>query len=282
MVIPVTRVDDLEAACEYPLAAERRAMSRVNEHWEHLVQEAKRYFSAESDIAWTYFQSSTRTPHTDRRWLRRQCFKELWGSGVGHPEHGLFLGPVLYLRDVFDQIDRGVDRHVVLSRIEDLHTEFAHYCAFADIHDALPGPKLDPHSLQAWPADEELARLRYACRERHGRLGDLAVRFTEGGGGALYRAGMRLAGAGELDDRIARACEGAHRDEVGHMRAGSTALAARNLSPAQWNEIGRLIREILLQRLHMRNEQFDRPVSDEWIHTVAIGQPTPGSWPKIV
>jgi len=244
-------------------------------HFRRLVEGAKRYFSAESEIARVYFQSSTRTPRTDRRWLRRQCYKELWGSGVGHRELGLFLGPVMYLREVFDQIDRGVDRHEVLSRIEDLHTEFAHYCLFADIHDALGGPKLDPHRLHAWDADEKLARLRYACREKRRRVGEWAVRFTEGGGGSLYLAGMQLAGSGEINDRIARACEQVHRDELGHMRAGYTELASQDLSAAEWTEIIHLVHEILLQRLHMRNEQFGQPVSDEWIRAIGIGEADP-------
>lgn len=252
-----------------------------NEHWPRLAEGARRYFSAESEIVWRYFQSSSRTPESDRRWLRRQCYKELWGSGVGDRENGLFLGPVLFLREAFDRIDRGVDRHDVLSRIQDLHTEFAHYCAFADIHDALAGPKLDPHRLRPWDADAKLAHLRYACREKHGRVGDWAVRFTEGGGGALYLAGTRLAGAGEINDRIARACDRAHRDEIGHMRAGCAALASADLSDGEWNEIIHLVHEILLQRLHMRNDQFDRPVSEGWIRAIASGElqgESPGSF----
>ncbi len=236
-----------------------------NAEWKRLVEGAKRYFSCESEIAEIYFQSSARSARRDRRWLRRQCYKELWGSGVGDREHGLFLGPVLYLREVFDRIDRGVDRHEVLSRIADLHAEFEHYCLFADIHDALPGEKLDPHRLQAWDADEELARLRYACREQHGRIGEWAVRFTEGGGGSLYLAGMQLAGTGEINDRIARACEQAHRDELAHMGEGMAALASQDLSSGEWSEITRLVHAILLQRLHMRAEQFGWPVSDDWI-----------------
>ncbi len=243
-----------------------------NEHWRRLVEGAKSYFCAESEIAGVYFRSPGRTPRTDRRWLRRQCYKELWGSGVGDREHGLFMGPVVYLRDVFDRIDRGVDRHEVLSRIQDLHTEFEHYCLFADVHDAMAGPSLDPHRLRAWDADEKLARMRYDCRERYGRVGDWAVRFTEGGGGALYLAGMELADTGEINDRIARVCEQAHRDEIGHMRAGCTALASQDLSAGEWSQITRLVHEILIQRLHMRNEQFGRPVSDAWIRAVSTGE----------
>ena len=233
-----------------------------------LIDVAARYFVGEEEIARTYFDSPRRSAETDRLWLRRQCYKEIWGSGVGDAERGLFLDNVALLRDVFPRIDREVDRHIVLAAIDSLHTEFAHYCLFADIHDLLGDERLDPLQLETWPADRELARLRYDCRRRLGRRGEQIVRFSEGGGGSMYLAAMKLAGRGELDDRIARACGQVYRDEIDHMRAGQDELEREEIGAGEWNEVAAAIRAILVQRLHMRNEQFGCPVSADRIRAI--------------
>jgi len=247
----------------------------VNENLRRLVDLSAPYWAGEAEVAWTYFQSARRNRKSDLTWLARQCYKELWGSGVGDRKKGLFLGPVDYLRKVYPKIDRGVPRHEVLEVIDGLRAEFYHYCLFADIHDYLSGGKLDPRRVRSWPADDELARLRYGFRARRGRIGYLAVRFTEGGYCSLYATGMRLKGTGELNDRIARACEGVYNDEIGHMRDGFIGLAREKLARAQWDEIGAMSRRILMQRIRMRNEQFGYPVSAERIREIEAGRIEP-------
>jgi len=247
----------------------------VNENLRRLVDLAAPYWAGEAEVVWTYFQSPRRTKETDLLWLRRQCFKEIWGSGVGDKKKGLFQGPVAYLSDVFPKIDREVDRHEVLDVIDDLRTEFFHYCLFADIYDYLSGDKLDPQQLTGWAADEELARIRYEYREKRGQLGYFAVRFTEGGYCSMYAAGMRLAGMGELNDRIAKACAQVYNDEIGHMRSGFVGLSRQELSPVEWDEIATMTKKILLQRIHMRNEQFSYPLSEERIRAIDAGEIEP-------
>jgi hypothetical protein len=247
----------------------------VNENLRRLVNLAAPYWAGEAEVVWTYFQSPQRSKETDLLWLRRQCFKEIWGSGVGDKKKGLFQGPVAYLSEVFPKIDREVNRHEVLDVIDDLRTEFFHYCLFADIYDFLSGEKLDPQQLSGWETDNELARIRYEYREQRGRLGYFAVRFTEGGYCSMYAAGMRLAGSGELNDRIAKACEHVYRDEIGHMRSGFVGLSRQELSPADWDEIAAMTRKILLQRIHMRNEQFSYPLAAERIRAIDAGDIQP-------
>jgi len=247
----------------------------VSENLRLLVDLSAPYWAGEAEVAWTYFQSPRRTQKSDLTWLARQCYKELWGSGVGDRKKGLFLGPVDYLRKVYPKIDRGVDRHEVLEVIDGLRAEFYHYCLFADIHDHLSGGKLDPRRVKSWPADDALARLRYQYRDKRGQLGYFAVRFTEGGYCSLYSTGMRLRGAGELNDRIARACEGVYNDEIGHMRDGFIGLSREKLTRSQWDEIGEMSRKILLQRIHMRNEQFGFPLSAARIREIAAGRIEP-------
>jgi hypothetical protein len=246
----------------------------VNENLKRLVDLSAPLWAGEAEVVWSYFQGPRRSKGSDLTWLARQCYKELWGSGVGDRK-GLFLGPVEYLRKVYPKIDRGVDRHEVLEVIDGLRAEFYHYCLFADIHDHLTGGKLDPRSLKGWPADDRLARMRYQYRDKRGRPGYFAVRFTEGGYCSMYSTGMRLKGSGELNDRIARACEGVYTDEIGHMRAGFVGLARENLKPKEWDEIGTMTRKILLQRIHMRNEQFGFPMTKERIRAIEAGDITP-------
>lgn len=247
----------------------------VNPNLRRLVEVASPYWAGEAEVVSTYFQSPKRTRETDLLWLRRQCFKEIWGSGVGDKKKGLFQGPVAYLSQVFDKIDREVDRHEVLDVIDDLRSEFFHYCLFADIYDFLSGEKLNPSQLVGWDADNELARMRYTYREQYGRLGYFAVRFTEGGYCSMYSSGMRLMGSGDLNDRIAKACKRVYDDEIGHMRSGLIGLARQELAPAEWEEVAAMTRKILLQRIHMRNEQFNSPLSEERVREIEAGKIQP-------
>ena len=180
-----------------------------------------------------------------------------------------------YLGDVFQKIDREVDRHEVLNVIDGLRAEFFHYCLFADIYDSLSGGKLNPAELTAWESDNELARIRYEYREKRGKLGFFAVRFTEGGYCSMYTTGMRLAGSSELNDRIANACKHVYDDEIDHMRDGFVGLAKQDLAPAEWDEIAEMTKKILLQRIHMRNEQFSYPLLTERIRAIDAGDITP-------
>ena len=91
----------------------------------------------------------------------------------------------------------------------------------------------------------------------------------------MFVAGMRLAGTGELNDRIAKACEQVYHDEIGHMRSGFVGLAQQALSPAEWDEVAAMVHKILLQRLHMRNEQFSYPLSDARLKAIQAGDIEP-------
>jgi hypothetical protein len=248
----------------------------VNENLRRLVELAAPYWAGEAEVARTYFQIPERGREADLLWLRRQCYKEVWGSGVGDREKGLFQGAAAYLSEVFPRIDREVDRHEILDLISDLRDEFFHYCLFADIYDWLSGERLNPKDLTGLFADNELARLRFEYREKRGRLGDLAVRFTEGVYCSMYAAGMTLKGT-ELNDRIAEACAQVYHDEIGHMRAGFIGLSKQQLSPVDWDELGQMVRRMLMQRILMRNEQFSFPLSPDRLRAIEAGdiEPTP-------
>lgn len=247
----------------------------INENLRRLVELSAPYWAGEAEVVWTYFNSPKRSTDSDLLWLRRQCYKEMWGSGVGDKKKGLFMGPLDFLRKAYPKIDRGVDRHEVLEAIDGLRAEFYHYCLFADIHDYLGGRKLDPRQLESWPTDDKLARTRYEYREKRGRLGYFAVRFTEGGYCSMYSTGMRLKGTNELNNRIAHACERVYTDEIGHMRDGFVGLSRETLKPKEWDEIGAMTKKILAQRILMRNEQFGFPVPKERVRALEAGDIEP-------
>lgn len=238
-----------------------------------LVDVAAPLWAGEMEVARTYFHSPRRTSETDAVWLRRQCYKEFWGSGVGDRD-GLYLGPVKRLHEVFTHIDRDVDRHEVLSTIEDLHTEFAHYCLLADIHDAISTEKLNPHDLVGWDADIELTSARFEYRLLYGQVGYFASRFTEGGNNSIFVEGAKLGGS-PLNDLIASAFRQIIADEAGHTRTGLEGLVKLAPSAVDWETVFEMVRHISVLRVRMRNEQFGFPLTADRVRAIENGDIEP-------
>ena len=161
-----------------------------------LIDASAPYWAGEAAVFRAYWDWERRSRETDRRWLALQCSKEIWGSGLAPLDKGIFLGPAEQLVAAFPQVDIELDRHAVLDIAEGLYAEFAHYCAFADAHDALALPgeaKLNPHAVKtAWQEDHDLSALRFAHKKENAMLGDRACRFTEGGYCTLFSEGMAL------------------------------------------------------------------------------------------
>jgi hypothetical protein len=261
-----------------------------------LIDAAAPYWAGEAEVFRTYWDCGARNRETDRRWLARQCSKEIWGSGLAPLDKGIFLGPAEELVAVFPRIDIEMDRHAVLDIAEGLRAEFAHYCAFADAHDALalPGePKLNPQAVKtAWQEDLELSELRFAHKKENAKLGQRATQFTEGGYCTLFSEGMQLRergkdpharGAGpqgggphaRANALIAEACEKVYEDEFGHMLKGIAGLDAEGLSAADWATLERMALEQLRGRIHMRNAQFGAPLAGAALERSLAGRCKP-------
>lgn len=239
-------------------------------------------WAGEAEVFRTYWTWPGRTRATDRQWLFYQCYKEIWGSGVGDQKLGLYLGPLAKLEELFPKCDVSVDRHEILDIAEGFWAEFAHYCAFADAYDgmAAPGePKMNPAMLHSWAADDELGALRYKHRNEHGKLGLRACSFTEGGYCTLFAEGMALArdpgGHDGRDGLIAEACRKVYDDEFGHMLKGVMGLDRQNLSDAEWDLFERLTVEQLKLRIRMRNAQFGNPLPEARIQAIYRGEIAP-------
>ena len=232
-------------------------------------------WAGEAEIVRTYWDWPKRSRESDLAWLAQQCHKEFWGGGDDR-RRGLFAAPLEEMSAAFDKIDRGVDRHRVLTMAAELHQEFSHYCAFADVYDAIKTegePGLDPASLkdQSWPENDALSALRATHREQYGEIGRRAHRFSEGGYCGLFREGMTRAGRSTADNAIAAACAKVHGDEFKHMLAGIAGLARESLSPRDWSLLTDLTTAQMRQRIHMRNAQFGYPVREARIAEILAG-----------
>ena len=234
-------------------------------------------WAGEAEVVRSYWGWDKRSRETDRQWLAYQCFKELWGSSVGYGR-GLFMEPLKKLEAMYPKLDIEVDRHDILDLAESLHSEFAHYVAFADAHDTMrePGePKLVPQALTGWPGDDRLGALRHEHRQKHGKLGWRAGQFTEGGYCTLFAEGMKLKGNGGRDELIAAACARVYDDEFDHMLKGVIGLDDESLSEADWSLLGELTTAQLKLRIRMRNEQFGGLLTDERIAAIERGEIEP-------
>ena len=244
-----------------------------------LIGVAAPLWAGESEVVSTYWSSPKRTRDTDLLWLRRQCFKEFWGSGVSkYDRGGVVLGQLKEVLDHGAQIDIGIDRHEIMAVIETIKAEYSHYCAFADLYDELRpagAPKLNPQVLEPWPEEDALTALRYRHQDEHGALGMRACKFTEGGYCTLFSAGMALKGRAGVDGKIALACGKVYDDEFEHMLGGIAGIAEENLGATDWKLMERLVTEQLKARIRMRNAQFSLPLGNERIAAIERGEILP-------
>ena len=256
----------------------------VSANLQRLIDAAAPFWAGEAEVFRAYWNWHRRTRETDRHWLALQCSKEVWGSGLAPLDKGIFLGPAEQLVAAFPDIDIKVDRHRILDIAEGLWAEFAHYCAFADAHDALALPgeaKLNPHSVKlGWSEDVALSELRFAHKREDGRLGDRATRFTEGGYCTLFSEGMKLAHDsagphGHANALIAAACAKVYEDEFGHMLKGIVGLDAERLTPGEWITLERMSIEQLKGRIAMRNAQFGGPLAGARLDAARSGRCAP-------
>jgi len=256
----------------------------VSSRLRHAIELSGVYWAGEAEVVRSYFRSAQRTRESDRTWLARQAFKEIWGSGFTAKDTSLIQGWAKQLTEWFPKIDQGIDRHEALELAEGLWAEFAHYCAFADAHDAMgrPGePKLSPMAIRPlnWPAEDALSELRRAHRRDHGETGWRACRFTEGGYCTLFSEGMKLAddpkGQDGRNALIAKACARVFDDEFGHMLMGIVAIDHERMTDDEWALFERLAVAQLRLRIRMRNEQFGAPLSAERIEAIYAGDVAP-------
>jgi hypothetical protein len=99
-------------------------------------------------------------------------------------------------------------------------------------------------------------------RRRDETLERAAITLTEGGGGALYRVCSQLKKPG-FEKKIASVFREILTDEMGHKEAGASSLDALVVSDRAFKRAAQILCEVSSQRLRMRNEQFDFPLTED-------------------
>jgi hypothetical protein len=220
-----------------------------------LIDASAPYWGGEAEVVRTYWDWAGRNEETDRTWLLRQMYKEFWEG---------FHRPFSELAGRMERLERDVSREEALALSKLAHEELSHYCRFADVYASLTEAGVpDPHELArraAWAENDDLMRLRAEHARTNPVLGPRAVAFTEGGYCTLFQEGMKLAGRGGIDERIASACASVFDDEFDHMIAGIVGIDDAHLGPADWRDITDMTVHQLRARIRMRNAQFGAPL----------------------
>jgi hypothetical protein len=242
----------------------------MNAYVKQLAKLARAYRAAEEAVVSAFFAvPRKRLDHL--HWLRAQAFKEYSA-----------IKPIFSaLAKLYPEVDRQIDRHQFEELTEKLADETKHARLVMDLLEELTGKKVTFADLLWLPEDRKLARIRarYSkslatllhgngaikakeIRRQDEELERAAITLTEGGGGALYEVCSRLKKPG-VEGKIAEVFREILLDEVGHKETGARALAAVVKTETSFKRAARIIAEISSQRLRMRNEQFNFPLTGD-------------------
>lgn len=231
----------------------------MNQTEKYLIDVAYPFWETEAEIARRFFRNNpTREQHV--YWLKAQLWKEL------HPVDGYFTGlhrELANLVEMFPQVDRTVDRHHYHGLMEQMVQEFNHYVLQADILEYLLGRKIAAEDTIQLPEEKALGDLRRAY-VAGSAVEKAAVLVTEGGGARLFREGRKLKGS-VLARKIATAMEVVYQDEKNHYREAAREAAAAVGNKRHLKTMKRAIERVSLQRVRMRNEMFQYPLSEEGV-----------------
>lgn len=239
---------------------------------------AQRYWAAEAEVVRAYFRRR-RGKEEHSRWLKAQAFKEYSA-----------IRPLLTaLVKLYPYLDKGVDWRRYEELGGKLADETRHARLIMDLLEEIHRRRIAAKDLLWLPEDRRLAKVRarysktYAgllhgsenpttkeIRRTDEELERAAITLTEGGGGALYTVCRKIHG-GEIERRIAAAFDEIYRDEMKHKSAGAQALQKLVRTERDYERAARVIRDVLGQRLRMRNEQFGFPLSRQRILNIEAG-----------
>lgn len=242
----------------------------MNDYVKQLVKLARAYTTAEEAIVSAFF-AKPRKESDHLRWLRAQAFKEYSA-----------IKPILTaLAKLYPEVDRQIDRHEFEELTEKLADETKHARLVMDLLEELTGKKVTFADLLWLPQDRKLARIRgrYSkslatllhgngaiqakeIRRQDETLERAAITLTEGGGGALYRVCSQLKKSG-FEKKIASVFREILADEVAHKESGARSLDSLVVSTRAFRRAARILCQVSSQRLRMRNEQFDFPLTED-------------------
>src|SRR5499433_297907 len=242
----------------------------MTDYVKQLTKLARAYRAAEAAIVSAFFaKPRKRLDHL--RWLRAQAFKEYSA-----------IKPIFSaLAKLYPEVDREIDRHQFEELTEKLADETKHARLVMDLLEDLTGKRVTFADLLWLPEDRKLAKIRaqYSksfatllhgnggitareIRRQDENLERAAITLTEGGGGALYEVCSRLKKTG-VEGKIARVFREILRDEVAHKDVGLHSLATLVVNDRTFGRAARILCDVSSQRLRMRNEQFNFPLTED-------------------
>ena len=236
---------------------------------------AQCFWAGEAEIC-RQFWGEPRTSEEQARWLRLQVFKEMYGSGLHANPDGIIRGLLDQARAGLERAQTGRDREEIERTLRVLREEFTHFRLFADILESVTGQPLRQDALGGWqlPQDRLLQEVRQRCREEQGRLGELAIAFTEGGGSAFFYEGRQISGD-PVSDQIAEACRVVFSDELEHGEHGAHGVEREIETDADWASVREMVTAICQQRLRMRYDMFGLPIDERRIAEITAGEIEP-------
>lgn len=241
----------------------------VQDNSNQLIAVAKPFWDAEAEITRRFFAGP---PSRDDyvRYLRSAVYKELnptigYGATDGYANalHMEFCDIV----DGFRGLGTGVDRRDMLASLKMMTEEFEHYVVLAEVLEFMLDRKLTADDVHQLPEDKKLNDMRRSHVESGDPCLVAAMGLTEGGGASTFREASKLSG-GELEDRLAGAMKIIHTDEKDHYEDAAVAAAEAAKSADDLERMKRAIHEVSVQRVMMRNEQFDYQMTDQEIDTL--------------
>ena len=239
---------------------------------EEMKNLGRAFWSGEAEACRAFF-SVPRTPEEHARWLRMQTYKELYGSGLSGSAKGIIRGILDQLQSDLEGVATREDRQEYERNLGFLREEFTHYRVFADALESIIREPVTLEAVKDWqlPQDRRLQEVRQHTRANEGRLGELAISFTEGGGSSLFYEGRKIGGT-PIEDEIAAACDVVFDDEVEHSGHGAQMLQQALETEDEWATVRDLVTAICQQRIRMRYEMFGLPIPEDRIQQVTEGK----------
>ena len=150
--------------------------------------------------------------------------------------------------------------------------EFEHYVVLAEVLEFVLGRKLTQDDPRQLPEDATLNEMR----RRYVESGDpclvAAMGLTEGGGASTFREASKLSG-GALEEKLAGAMKLIHDDEKDHYEDAAADAARAVRTDGDLARMRHAVREVSIQRVRMRNEQFRFQMSDAEIDALIDANP---------
>ncbi len=236
---------------------------------ERLIAVAKPFWDAEAEITRRFFAGPP-SREAYIRYLGSAVYKELnptigYGATDGYANalHMEFCDIV----EGFRGLGTGGDRRAMLASLKMMTEEFEHYVVLAEVLEFILGRPLTDGDVGQLPEDRELNDMRRAYVESGDPCLVAAMGLTEGGGASTFREASKLSG-GEIEERLAAAMKIIHTDEKDHYEDAAVAAAQAVESAEDLERMKRAVHEVSIQRVRMRNEQFDFQMTDREVEAL--------------